>query len=201
MRKSGRWHFAAAVYDAPTGALHVFVDGQPDDACLLGRAAHAQTVSSAPVHIGRHGEDAIDYFRGAIDDVRLYSRALSPFEIAALYSDMRRPGGALPASASQGVRAPIRCPSPPAPDPTGLGWLVVFGQLAAIVLLGLRIDRLSRLAGLTLWCIGCLAVLRVVLSNELAPAPALALLLILAGAASILAAARADRDIKPDMEA
>jgi hypothetical protein len=36
--------------------------------------------------IGRHARDNMSYFRGTIDDVRIYNYALSPADIAALYS-------------------------------------------------------------------------------------------------------------------
>src|SRR5262249_26910898 len=100
-----RWVFVAAVYDAPAAALHVYVNGVSDDACLVGRAGVRQTVSSSPVHIARHGEDEVDYFNGALDDVRIYSRALPGADVAALYTGTRT---------NLRVHDEIRCPSPPA---------------------------------------------------------------------------------------
>src|SRR5262249_23482946 len=141
--QSGRWYLVTATYDARAGGLHVYVNGRLDDACLLGRAAHHQTVSGLPLHVGRHAEDEIDYFHGAIDDVRLYSSALSETQIAALYAEVRRAGDA-PAEVA---RMPDRCPSPPAQDPTSMGWFVVFGELLALALIGLLAGRTNLFAG------------------------------------------------------
>lgn len=180
---AGRWHHIAAVYDA-RGTLRVFLDGQPDDGCLLGQVAHHQTVSGEPVHIGRHGEDDIDYFPGAIDDVRIFSRALSDAEVGSLYTEVR-------GHASRSTRrapAPERCEHGVSQDPTSMGWLVIFGQLIALVLLGLRAVRLNRFAGLSLGAIIGLLIVPAVISNELLPSPVLALLLTLAGLTSIFSA-------------
>lgn len=181
---AGRWYHVAAVYDAH-GGLHAFLNGQIDDGCLLGQVAHHQTVSGEPVHIGRHGEDDIDFFPGAIDDVRIYSRALSDPEVATLYADLSGRGAR---SAARRTLSSERCDHGVSQDPTSMGWLVIFGQLIALVLLGLHAVRLNRFAGLTLGVIVGLLIAPAIISSELLPSPVLALLLALAGAASIFAA-------------
>lgn len=188
--QSGRWYFVAATYDAHAGALHVYVNGRLDDACLLGKAAHHQTVSGLPIHIGRHAEDDIDYFHGAIDEVELYSRALSQGEIAALYAEWPR-AGAVP---EETARMPDRCPSPPAQDPTSMGWFVIFGELIALALIGLQAGRTNLFAGLTFGLIGGLVAAEAVMTDTLLPAPLLALCLTMAGGVSIFTAVKSNHD-------
>ena len=184
-----RWYFVVATYDAPARALHVYVDGRLDDSCLLGRVGPRQIVSSAPIHFGRHAEDDVDYFPGAMDDARLYSRALAPSEIAALYAAVR------PGAAPEPQHAlPERCPSPPSPDPTSMGWLVIFGQLIAAALAGVGVVLRSRVARFVAGGGAGLVVAGAVLSNALLPIPILALVLTLAGAASVFVAIEPDKD-------
>jgi hypothetical protein len=46
--------------------------------------------SKARVFIGRHSGGAIQFFKGSIDDVRIYNRGLSAEEVKALY-DLEKP--------------------------------------------------------------------------------------------------------------
>lgn len=82
---SGTWRHVAGSWDGQT--IVVFVDG-------IARAS--QSFSGTPVGVGtnsnaRIGADAIgsNYFAGQIDDVRVYNRALTPSEVAALYAGGR----------------------------------------------------------------------------------------------------------------
>jgi hypothetical protein len=75
----GRWTHVAGVYDGV--ARRVYLDGLP-----AGENAMPQQRADmgAPLSIGRPGAYNGLYFRGRIDDVRLYARALSAAEIKAL---------------------------------------------------------------------------------------------------------------------
>jgi len=81
----GAWHHLAATYDSSD--MKIYVDGQ-----LLG----VNNSNSGPlptndfsVWIGRHYDpnNSSDYFNGTIDDVTIYSRALSSTQIEALYEN------------------------------------------------------------------------------------------------------------------
>ena len=90
----GRWHHVAFVYGGASGATpsnavgrRVYVDGQ----LVAGRAASSVTLTAAQtaaVNAAAAGEGSLVIGRGssgggAVDDLRVWSRALSPTEVAA----------------------------------------------------------------------------------------------------------------------
>jgi hypothetical protein len=77
----GKWHHVAGVYDGWRIAL--FVDGQLDASC---EASGQIQINDYPVVIGDNAEERGRQWNGLIDDVRIYSYALSPDEIGALYA-------------------------------------------------------------------------------------------------------------------
>ncbi len=82
--ETGRWYHLVGVRDASAGTLTLYVDGQragTASACL-GDTSSGHTV------IGRakFGGNPVDYWRGAIDQVHVYDRALSATEVAQLYA-------------------------------------------------------------------------------------------------------------------
>ena len=82
--ETGRWYHLVGVRDVTTGTLTLYVDGQPAGtahACL-GEASSGHTV------IGRakFNGNPVDFWRGAIDQVHVYDRALSAAEVAELYA-------------------------------------------------------------------------------------------------------------------
>lgn len=82
----GQWHHVVFVIDASVGHM-LYVDG--------GLAAGDTTVLDLTTginnfEIGRLGRSSpTDYFRGAIDDVRIYDEALTPGQIQAIYNPKR----------------------------------------------------------------------------------------------------------------
>jgi hypothetical protein len=72
----GTWHHAAFTYDGKD--LRVYLDGRQVAATAVNRPRKPGTL---PLAIGRR-QDAYTYFRGDVDEVRLYSRALTAAEIA-----------------------------------------------------------------------------------------------------------------------
>ena len=73
------WYHVAATYDG--SAMRLYLNGAE-----VGSIAKSGSLSrgrDVPVHIGRSPEGS-NYLRGAIDDVRIYSSALSATEISAL---------------------------------------------------------------------------------------------------------------------
>jgi hypothetical protein len=84
------WYHVAGVYDADKLTLDIYVNGVLDNGVLRGVVPARQfNAPSLSVNIGRHA--AGFSFQGTIDEVRLYSRALTQAEIQA---DMNTPLGA-----------------------------------------------------------------------------------------------------------
>ncbi|MFB6102876.1 MAG: LamG-like jellyroll fold domain-containing protein [Haloplanus sp.] len=73
----GNWHQVVATYDGSTARL--YLDGSEVDS-----ASAAATSTNSGLWIGSKNGSA-DFFEGAIDDVRIYSRALSTSEVQSLY--------------------------------------------------------------------------------------------------------------------
>jgi VanZ family protein len=76
-----RWYHVAGVYDADARTLNVYMNGHLDNGFLKGRVAPAQKASNQPVCVGRRPDFEGFEFAGLIDDVRIYSRALTRVEI------------------------------------------------------------------------------------------------------------------------
>jgi len=81
------WYHVAGVYNAEAQTLDVYLNGKLDNGFLLGSVTSTQRSSrSAAVYVGRRSDVKGYEFAGSIDDVRIYSLALTKSEIAA---DMR----------------------------------------------------------------------------------------------------------------
>ena len=76
----GRWHHIAGVYDGTK--VHLYVDGKLDNS---EEAAGLINTSDFSVLIGESAEEKERFWNGLIDDVRIYSYALSPEEVRMLY--------------------------------------------------------------------------------------------------------------------
>ncbi|NIP24127.1 MAG: DUF1080 domain-containing protein [Phycisphaerae bacterium] len=74
-----RWHHVAGVYDGTKTCL--FVDGTLD---ASEKTTRTISVNDYPVLIGENAQHRGRFFRGLIDDVRIYDRALSVDELRAL---------------------------------------------------------------------------------------------------------------------
>ncbi|MBN1672653.1 MAG: lamin tail domain-containing protein [Kiritimatiellae bacterium] len=84
--KNGCWHHLAAVMNGSTAAL--YVDGVNK---TTSSAYGPLTASSVALRIGGHTYSGSDeYFKGKIDHVRIYNRALSSAEIAELVAEAPR---------------------------------------------------------------------------------------------------------------
>lgn len=92
------WYHVAGVYNAEAKTLDVYLNGQPDNGFLLGFVTGTQHPSRAAVYMGRRSDSENFGFDGLIDDVRIYSLALTKTEIAAA---MR--GAVVERAAKQGV--------------------------------------------------------------------------------------------------
>ncbi len=76
------WYFIAVTYD--DDFVQVYQDGK-----LIAQApkTKAFTPNDFAMEIGRDIVSGKQYFNGCIDDLRIYNRGLSPFEINALFTD------------------------------------------------------------------------------------------------------------------
>lgn len=79
----GRWHHCAATYDGLT--MRVYLDGK--EIGSLPRTGIISAGGSAPGCIG--SLNGTECFQGAMDDLRIYRRALRPEEVARLYEEGR----------------------------------------------------------------------------------------------------------------
>jgi chitodextrinase len=80
------WYHVAGVYNAAAQTLDIYVNGVLDDGVLNGVVPSSQFDPPVNVNIGKRGSGW--YFGGLIDEVRVYSRALSQVEIQ---NDMNTP--------------------------------------------------------------------------------------------------------------
>ena len=80
MRALNTWYHVAGVYNAAARTLDIYVNGVLNNGVLLGTVPAAQIVRNINVNIGRRTGGY--HFKGVIDDVRIYNRALTPVEIS-----------------------------------------------------------------------------------------------------------------------
>jgi len=88
--KTGQWYHVVGVRDINVGKLSIYVDGQLAGSLgVLGNAD--KSTGTFAVGRGKFGGKPVDFLDGAVDDTRVFDRALSASEVAALYQ-----GGAAP---------------------------------------------------------------------------------------------------------
>jgi len=107
----GQWSHLAMTYDNAT--LRLYVDGVAAGQVPINRM---RTTSSAPLMLGRRG-DAGYYFKGVLDDVQLYSQALSAVDIGGLVGSALPPpppppSSSQPVTSSQSVGLSLAQVSP-----------------------------------------------------------------------------------------
>jgi len=78
--KDDNWHHVVGTISLTT--YYLYVDGVLDGTGSI----NAIQISNSTVKIGRYSPSPIYYFKGTIDDVRIYNRALSAGEIQYLYT-------------------------------------------------------------------------------------------------------------------
>ena len=140
------WYHVAGVYDADARTLNVYLNGHLDDGFLLGPVAPAQKASSQPVCVGRRAHPIAFEFAGLIDDVRIYSRALTQVEIEKAMNGVsigsHPPGKAAHALAGEILEKRLtghadRCHQPTrAEDALVPGLMVAVGVLSAMACAG-----------------------------------------------------------------
>lgn len=101
MADNDGWHHVACTYDG--AAAKIYIDGQLDVETPLVRTLAG--FSDALLQIG-YSDNEADFFDGAIDDVRIYNRALSASEITQLHDVTFDPYAVFTIDVSEGV-APL----------------------------------------------------------------------------------------------
>jgi hypothetical protein len=81
--ENGRWYFGGLSYDGNTTTF--WLDGEKDGTADIVGSSNDVTIKN----IGRRGHGDDRYYDGALDDVRIYDRALSESEIKDLYNDTK----------------------------------------------------------------------------------------------------------------
>ena len=78
---SNQWYFATLVWSSPTSSGKLFLDG------IEIAVATSYELHSTPteIHLGSQNGNK-SFYKGLIDDVRIYDRALSAAEVQALYN-------------------------------------------------------------------------------------------------------------------
>jgi hypothetical protein len=82
----GVWYHVAMTYDANSGVLILFVSGEEDGRLVVPEGERCLVTTPQPLRIGGGAplDDDPYYLDGALDDVRVYDRALSADQIRSL---------------------------------------------------------------------------------------------------------------------
>jgi hypothetical protein len=78
----GQWYQLTGVRDAEAGTLSIYVDGEL--AASEETAAAFTTTGNVTIGSGEWGGNAVDFIHGAVDQVRVFDRALTATEVADL---------------------------------------------------------------------------------------------------------------------
>ena len=103
---AGQWYNVVSSYDLHQRKIYVNGDLVASDSCTF-----ALIPNSLPLEIGRKPVYGYDNFKGIIDDVSVYNRALSDSEVQQLYSVGNSLGNTT-ASVSQPTQISLNSPSP-----------------------------------------------------------------------------------------
>lgn len=82
---TGAWHMVTTVYSYSTHQIKMYIDGVLDTTSATSIASPNSSITS-PLYIGRDSYGSMYYFNGSLDDMRIYTGALTPSQITQLYS-------------------------------------------------------------------------------------------------------------------
>ncbi|OGG02502.1 hypothetical protein A2Z33_01750 [Candidatus Gottesmanbacteria bacterium RBG_16_52_11] len=83
---TGIWYHVAGVYNAENQTLDIYINGKLDNGTLTGTVPSAQRNSGQNVNIGRRPLGDL-YWDGKIDEVKMYTVALTADQIKVLYAE------------------------------------------------------------------------------------------------------------------
>ena len=80
---TNNWHMVTAVYDSNQGMM-LYIDGS-----LVDSNNRKDTIdtTSEPLYIGVRGDTDTNYFRGGLDEVKIWKRALTDTEVSNIYNN------------------------------------------------------------------------------------------------------------------
>jgi hypothetical protein len=148
---TGAWYHVAGVYDAEARTLDVYLNGRLDNGLPRGPITGSQVSSRSNIYVGHRPpvKTMAFPFAGSIDDVRIYSSALTKDEIGAVMNGKAL--GSLSSPRGRGLprRKDTDCAVviSDAADRMIPGKIAVFGVLAAMACIGLW-PTAGRLLGL-----------------------------------------------------
>jgi len=118
------WTHVAGVFDGPTHALSVYVNGHASNFFSIPANVSAPFVNHEPVLIGAGdlGSDTRDFFNGSIDEVELFNRAITQSEIQSIVNA---------GSAGKTIPITIQIKGEGGPNPINLG---SHGKVPVVVL-------------------------------------------------------------------
>lgn len=104
--RNGTWYHVAVVADCPDRTIRLFLNGQEEDTADIGPAL--SQIKLLALVAGREfdGKGFSRYFHGAIDDVRIYDRALQDLEIQQLCPGLQPLSARDPRNIRTGFRIP-----------------------------------------------------------------------------------------------
>ncbi|MGE0868945.1 MAG: LamG domain-containing protein [Kofleriaceae bacterium] len=85
---SGAWHHFAVIYDksAVNDTITVFIDGVQQTSTLDNLNDNTNTFGVQPIYLFSRG-GVEDFAPGAIDELRIFNRALTPAEVESVFED------------------------------------------------------------------------------------------------------------------
>ena len=105
----GAWHHVVAVRDADNDELRLYVDGNEDATPVDATYGAGFESTTAELNIGWWNLSPFYHFNGALDEIALYNRALTPTEIQDHYDN---------GLAGHGIDYVAPAPAPPVIPPT-----------------------------------------------------------------------------------
>lgn len=82
-----KWTFYASTFDNSTKTVKVYINGELVNTLNETNANAIVRTSTNDLYIGRNGSSSVYFIKGELDDIRIYNRALSDFEIQSLYNE------------------------------------------------------------------------------------------------------------------
>ncbi|MDL5051368.1 T9SS type A sorting domain-containing protein [Oscillatoria amoena NRMC-F 0135] len=103
----GKWMHIAATYSTTTGYQMIYLNGTLNDSAYVG--SYTSATSNSFLQIGRgtsYGNFSNNYFKGSLDDIRIYDGALNASQVSDIYSSMTSTNAAETLTASDFVMYP-----------------------------------------------------------------------------------------------
>lgn len=78
------WHFVALTWNGDSAKI--YIDGKADRVSNV-KLKGILTLNNSNLYIGADFPGTVEYFKGSLDDIRIYNRAINQSEVNALYSE------------------------------------------------------------------------------------------------------------------